>query len=40
MTANGQLYEVMHFLPDPNWQEDGHYAMVECEVEADTILKK
>lgn len=40
MTANGQLYEVMHFLPAPNWQEDGHYAMVECEVEADTILKK
>lgn len=40
MTANGQQYEVMHFLSDPNWQEDGHYAMVECEIEADTVLKK
>lgn len=40
MTANGQQYEVMHFLSDPNWQEDGHYAMVECEVEADTVIKK
>jgi hypothetical protein len=40
MTANGQQYEVMHFLSDPNWQGDGHYAMVECEIEADTVLKK
>lgn len=40
MTANGQQYEVMHFQSDPNWQEDGHYAMVECEIEADTVLKK
>lgn len=40
MTANGQQYEVMHFLSDPNWQEDGHYAMVECEIEADTVIKK
>lgn len=40
ITSEGVQYNCRTFAPDPKWQDDGHYAMVEVEVEADTVLKR
>lgn len=38
VTSKGQTYELTTFAMEPEWQEQGHLAAVECEFETDTVI--